>query len=157
MAVNQERFGADLRLLRNLDLIKSSRDPGNDLSTRLRVETTQFDLDVLTKVDNLVQALYLRFLTPVGEMAQLGHAEYGSRLFELIGELNSETNRNRAKLYTLQALQAEPRVKEIREVRVTQNPADRTRMDIKISLLTVDSDTLLNLVFPFFLERGIET
>ena len=155
MLINQERFGTDLRLLRNLDLTKSSRDPGNDLVTRRRVGTSQFDLDILSTADNLVQALLLRFLTPVGELAILGHPDYGSRLSELIGELNSETNRNRAKLYTLQALQAEPRVKEIRSVTVTQSAKDRTQMDIKVSLLPVDSDTLLNLVFPFFLERGI--
>lgn len=151
MANGQERFGTDMRLLRNLDLTKSSRDPGNDLATRTRIEAGQ-DLDILSKVDNLVQALLLRFLTPVGEMAQLGHPDYGSRLFELIGELNSETNRNRAKLFTLQALQAEPRVKEIRSVTVTQNRAVPEQMDIRVSLLPVDSDTLLNLVFPFFLE-----
>jgi len=155
MFINQERFGTDLRLLRNLDLTKSSRDPGNDLSTRVRVgPPPQFDLDILNTADNLVQALLLRFLTPVGELAILGHPDYGSRLSELIGELNSETNRNRAKLYTLQALQAEPRVKEIRSVTVTQSARERTQMDITVSLLPVDSDTLLNLVFPFFLERG---
>jgi phage baseplate assembly protein W len=157
MANGQERFGTDLRLLRNLDLMKSSRDPGNDLSTNRRVETSQLDLDTLGTADNLVQALLLRFLTPVGDLALLGHPDYGSRLVELIGELNNETNRNRAKLYTLQALQAEPRVKEIRAVTVTQSLRDRTRMDIKVSLLPVDSDTLLNLVFPFFLERGTES
>lgn len=156
MLINQERFGTDLRLLRNLDLTKSSRDPGNDLATRVRVETSQIDLDTLSTADNLVQALLLRFLTPVGELALLGHPDYGSRLFELIGELNSETNRNRAKLYTIEALQAEPRVKEIRSVTVTQNRADPVRMDINAGLLPVDSDTLLNLVFPFFLERGIQ-
>lgn len=156
MAIDPERFGTDLKLLNNLDLTKSSRDPPRDLSTRVRVETSRVDLDIHSKVDNLVQALLLRFLTPVGEMALLGHPDYGSRLAELIGELNSETNRNRAKLFTLQALQAEPRVKEIRSVDVTQSPADPTRMDIRVSLLPVDSDTLLNLVFPFFLERGIE-
>jgi phage baseplate assembly protein W len=151
MRINQERFGTDLRLLRNLDLTKSSRDPGSDLVTRVRVETGQVDLDMLSTADNLIQALLLRFLTPVGELAILGHPDYGSRLSELIGELNSETNRNRAKLYTLEALQAEPRVKEIRSVTVTQSRADPSRVDIKVLLLPVDSDTLLNLVFPFFL------
>ena len=156
MAIDPERFGTDLRLMRNLDLVKSSRDPGSDLSTRVRVDS-QVDLDILTRNDNLIQALLLRFLTPLGELTLLGHPDYGSRLFELIGELNSETNRNKAKLFTLEALKAEPRVKEIRSVVVTQSPRDRTQMDIKVSLLPIDSDTLLNLVFPFFLERGIET
>lgn len=156
MAIDPERFGTDLRLLRNLDLIKSSRDPGNDLSTRVRIDT-QIDLDILTRNENLVQALLLRFLTPAGSLTLLGHPDYGSRLFELIGELNTETNRNKAKLFTLEALQAEPRVKEVVSVVVTQSQRDRTQMDIKVSLLPIDSDTLLNFVFPFFLERGNET
>src|SRR5262245_61592466 len=153
MAIDPKRFGTDLKLLTNLDLTRSSRDRPNDLLTRIRVETNQNDLDIHSDVDNLVQALLLRFLTPVGEMELLGHPTYGSRLHELIGELNSETNRNRAKLFALQSLQAEARVKEVRSVEVTQNRADPTRMDIKISLLPVDSDTLLNLVFPFFLSE----
>ena len=145
-----------MRLLRNLNLTKSSRDPGNDLSAGHRGDSTQFDLETITEVDNLSQALLLRFLTERGELTLLGHPDYGSRLFELIGELNSETNRNRAKLFVLEALQTEPRVREIRSVIVTQNRADRTRMDIKVSLLAVDSDTLINLVFPFFLEGGAQ-
>jgi phage baseplate assembly protein W len=155
MSTNQERFGSDLRLLPDLTQTKSSRDPANDLSKRKRVETGEFDLDTFSQADNLIQALLLRFMTPVGELTLLGHPDYGSRLVELIGELNSETNRNRAKLYTLQALKAEPRIKEIRSVTVTQSLRDRTRVDINVSLLPIDSDTLLNLVFPFFLEGGI--
>ena len=156
MPKGQKRFGTDMRLLRNLNLTKTSRDPGNDLSARNRGDSKQFDLETITEVDNLSQALLLRFLTERGELTLLGHPDYGSRLFELIGKLNSETNRNQAKMFVLEALQAEPRVREIRSVVVTQNRADRTRMDIKVSLLPVDSNTLLNLVFPFFLEGGAQ-
>lgn len=156
MADSQDRFGIDLRLLRDLTN-QNSRNAGNDLNVRKRPETGDDDLDLLARVDNLSQAILLRFLTEVGELKQLGHPDYGSRLFELIGELNTETNRNRAKLFVLEALQAEPRVKEVRSVSVTQNRADRTRMDISVSLHPVDSDTVLNLVFPFFLEGGVQT
>ena len=156
MADSQDRFGIDLRLLRDLTN-QNSRNPGNDLHVRKRPETGEDDLELLARADNLRQALLLRFLTEVGELKQLGHPDYGSRLFELIGELNNETNRNRAKLFVLEALQAEPRVKEVRSVIVTQNRADRTRMDISVALLPVDSDTVLNLVFPFFLEGGVQT
>lgn len=154
MPIEPLRFGTDLRLLRNLERRKSSRDPGSDLSTIKRPETGQKDLETLSGNDNLIQALLLRFLTPVGELAALGHPNYGSRLFELIGELNSETNRNRAKLFLLEALAAEPRVKEVRAVRVTQNQSEHTRMDIDVALVPIDSDTPLNLVFPFFLNEG---
>jgi hypothetical protein len=40
---------------------------------------------------------------------------------------------------------------------VTQNRARPEQMDINIQLLVIDSDTPLNLVFPFFLERGATT
>jgi phage baseplate assembly protein W len=154
MSDRHERFGADLRLLRNLDRIKSNRDPGNDLSVVRRDQTGQIDLEPLSGVDNLIQALLLRFLTPAGELTALGHPDYGSRLHELIGELNTETNRNRAKLFVLQSLEAEPRVKKALSVQVTQNRRDPAQMDIDVTLLAIDSDTPINLVFPFFLEGG---
>ena len=154
MVQENERWGTDLRLLRNLEQ-QNDRDRGRDLSTRLRPETDKIDLELLSAADNLKQALLLRFLTSVGELAPLGHPGYGSRLSELIGELNTETNRNRAKLYVLQALAAEPRVKEVRSVQVTTNRANPARIDIAIELTPVDSDTSINLVFPFFLEGGV--
>ncbi len=154
MSRNEERWGSDLRLLRNLDY-QTDCERGRDLGVITRPETRQRDLETLTGADNLKQALLLRFLTPAGELALLGHPQYGSRLFELLGELNTDTTRNRAKLYVLQALAAEARVKEILSVRVTQSASDRARIDISISLLAIDDDTVLNLVFPFFLEGGV--
>ncbi|HEX8651037.1 MAG TPA: hypothetical protein VF708_09345 [Pyrinomonadaceae bacterium] len=161
MAERAKLFGTDLRLLRDLDRVKSSRDPGHDLATARRRMTGQalldqrtgadllVDLDTYADVDNLVQALMLRFLTPTGELTLLGHPDYGSRLHELIGELNSETNRNRAKLFVLQALGLEPRVKDVLSVVVTQNVNLRDQMDINISLVAIDSQSPLNLVFTF--------
>jgi phage baseplate assembly protein W len=166
-AIDPRRFGTDLRLLPDLELVKSNRDPGHDLAIRERRLTGRaelvterdavklVDLDTYDGVDNLVQALVLRFLTPMGELAVLGHPNYGSRLAELIGELNTETNRNRAKLFVLQALALEPRVQKVVAVDVTQNRRDPTQMDIRISLLPIDADSPLNLVFAFRLERGV--
>jgi phage baseplate assembly protein W len=149
------RFGTDLKLLTNLERRKSSRDEGSDLSVARRPQTGQVDLATLAGVDNLLQALLLRFLTPLGELALLGHPDYGSRLFDLVGELNSETNRNRAKLFVLQALRDEPRVGEVRSVTVTTNRKDPAQIDIAVSLVAIDGDAPLNLVFPFFLEGGV--
>ncbi len=153
MAFDPQRWGEDLQLLRNLEQ-QSDRHRGHDLATRERPETGGTDLATLSGADNLRQALLLRFLTPRGELAALGHPDYGSRLFELVGELNTETTRNRAKLYVLQALAAEPRVKEVRSVRVTPGRDDPTRIDIAVELVAGEAETLLNLVFPFFLEGG---
>lgn len=46
-------------------------------------------------------------------------------------------------------------MKEVRSVQVRENRADRGLIDIDISLIPIDSDTPLNLVFPFFLEGGV--
>ena len=153
MVFSSDEFGVDLRLLGNLQF-QNDRARGSDLFTRKRPETGQTDLQTLSGNENLVQALLLRFLTPVGELAQLGHPDYGSRLSELIGELNNETNRNRAKMYVLQALAAEARVQEVVQLTVVQNQAIRDEMDISVTLKAIDSDTPLNLVFPFFLQGG---
>ena len=147
------RFGSDLRLLGDLEF-QYDRNRGSDLYTAKRPQTGMVDLATLHGAENLQQALLLRFLTPMGEMTVLGHPDYGSRLFELIGELNNDTNRNRAKMFVLQSLAGEPRVKQVLSINVLQNAADRTRMDISVSLLSIDSDTPINLVFPFFLEGG---
>jgi phage baseplate assembly protein W len=144
-------FGSDLRLLQNLDR-QNSRDRGSDLLVHRRLRTGKMDLRPVSEIDNIKQALLLRLLTPVGELAVLGHPDYGCRLIDLIGELNTERTRNRAKMFVLQAVSAEPRIGEIRSVQVDPNKTDRSRIDITIDAVTVETSTPLNLVFPFFLE-----
>jgi phage baseplate assembly protein W len=152
------RLGTDLRLLKNLTR-QNSRNPGSDLSTITRrpaspgedPQSPPRDLQLVAAVENLEQALLLRFLTRVGELTALGHPRYGSRLFDLIGKLNNEPSRNQAKLYVLQALSAEPRVKLVRSVKVTADKTERTQINIDVSLVTIDHDNPLNLVFSFSL------
>jgi phage baseplate assembly protein W len=147
------RFGTDLRLLANLEQ-QEDRRRGEDLKTAERAHTGRTDLVPLTGVENLQQALLLRFLTQQGELAHLGHRTYGSRLHTLIGEPNTEATRNRARLFALEALQEEPRVAEVLELRVTTRRADPTRVDIAATLRAVNEDIPFNLVFPFFLDGG---
>jgi phage baseplate assembly protein W len=152
-----ELFGTDLWLLPNV-LRENSRFPGADLRTAERPERAQpgdeappVDLATVAGVENLEQALLLRLLTPMGDLAALGHPRYGCRLYELIGELNNETSRNRAKMYVLQALAEEPRVKEVTSVAVTPSPRDPVEVDVRVALLTIGEPVALNLVFPFSL------
>jgi phage baseplate assembly protein W len=142
------RFGADLRLLDDLRYA-NDRLHGSDLHTVVRAKTGRADLQTLDGVDNLSQALLLRFVTRQGELEAIGHPEYGSRLYTLIGELNNATNRNRAKLFVLEALAAEPRVARVESVSVSAGARDR--LDIALTLKAIDSDTPLDLVFPFFI------
>ena len=60
--------------------------------------------------ENLAQALILRLLTPRGALASLGHPDYGSRLWELIGRLKSDELRNLCRAFVLEAVAQEPRV-----------------------------------------------
>jgi phage baseplate assembly protein W len=149
MTVPESHLGADIRLLRNLEH-QAGRDRGADLIVG---EDEPHDLVTVTGDENLEQALLLRFLTPQGELSVLGHPDYGSRLYELIGELNDVTNRNRARMYVLQALAAEPRVAKVSALQVTQ-ALDRVGVLVDMTLEVIDSDTPLNLVFPFSFEGG---
>ncbi len=144
----QARLGADLRLLGDLQR-QNDRSGGSDLRVAPDPRSGASDLATLTDAPNLVQALLLRFLTRQGDLTQLGHPDYGSRLYTLIGELNTDANRNRAKLFVLEALAAEPRVQTVASVDVTAGARDR--IDIQVVLTAITSDTPLNLVFPFFL------
>jgi phage baseplate assembly protein W len=153
MTINPARFGTDIRLLGNLEYQKQ-RERGADLRTIIRPESSKVDLEAVGGVGNLQQALLLRFLTPTGEMTVLGHPEYGSRLHDLIGEPNTQTNRDLAKLFALQALLGEPRVKEVKSLTVTTRRDRPNHVDIKATLAVLDEDTVLNLVFPFEFDGG---
>ena len=65
------------------------------------------DLDIMTDRENLAQALILRLLTPRGSLAALGHAEYGSRIHELIGKLKPRVE-NKAVEFSFDPLQEGP-------------------------------------------------
>lgn len=147
------RLGTDLALLANLETQKS-RERGSDLQTLQRPASGGIDLALHGSVENLQQALLLRFLTPAGELEPLGHRTYGSRLFDLLGEPNNQATRNRAKLFALQALADEPRVAEVLALEVRTRRSEPTRIDIAAELKVLGRDTPLNLVFPFFLEGG---
>src|SRR5262249_45927818 len=149
MNIDIQRLGSDLWLLDPLDR-GDDRTSRGDLRATLRQGV---DLATLSGVDNLSQALLIRLLTPSGALADLGHPEYGSPLYPRIGELNSETNRNRAKLFTLEALAQEPRISQVLSISVTTDrQANPTRITIAVAAEVAESKQVLNLVFPFFLS-----
>jgi phage baseplate assembly protein W len=100
--------------------------------------------------DNLEQAIVLRLLTPRGELAALGHPEYGSRIHELIGQPNTENTRNRLRLFILEALQAERRVAEIVEVTVVDG-RHRGSAEVQLRVRPIGATEILD-IGPFTLE-----
>jgi phage baseplate assembly protein W len=70
------------------------------------------DLAVMSERENLAQALILRLLTPRGSLAELGHAQYGSRLHEIIGQRKNDALRNLCRVFVLEVVAQEPRVED---------------------------------------------
>jgi phage baseplate assembly protein W len=111
------------------------------------------DLAVINGRDNLAQAIIMRLLTPRGELADLGHPQYGSSLHELVGRVNTETIWNLVRLYILESLQTEPRIEEVTEVKVRPTPHRRSSVDVSLQVLPIGKIDIVS-VGPFTLEFG---
>jgi hypothetical protein len=154
------RRAADLELLSERlghDLALSYPAPAGfwedaDLATRAGGRPPRRDLAVTGGVGAAEQLLVNRLKTRRGELAPLGHPDYGSRHHDLVGEPNVARTRNLIKLHVLEALDHEPRIKEVLRCDVrpgTNPPRDVVRIELDVVLL--DGDTPLNLVVPFSL------
>lgn len=108
------------------------------------------DLAQATGVQNVTQAIIHRLKTRSGELARLGHPDYGSRHHELIGEPNTEHNRRLIKLYILQALDREPRIEKILRADIRYDRRlNPDRVDIILDLKLGFVNETINLVIPF--------
>jgi phage baseplate assembly protein W len=137
--MSKEMLGRDLRL--------ADRELGLDLTA-----LESGDLETVQEEYNLAQALSMRLRTMEGELAELGHSNYGSRLHELIGEVNNERTRELARNYTHECVIQDPRVKEVVDIRVDTVKGEPNRIDISITLEAIGISGLMNIVYPFYLE-----
>ena len=110
------------------------------------------DLSMATGRENLGQALLHRLLTRRGELAEIGHPDYGSRLHELIGAPNNPSTRERVKLYVKEAVAQELRVKDVMGIEVLPLMEDPSVVTVELTVLPIESTVPMNLVFPFYLE-----
>ncbi|MCI0489357.1 MAG: DUF2634 domain-containing protein [Blastocatellia bacterium] len=131
-----------------------------DLQARLREDVTPraIDLGVIAGKANLVQSLILRLKTEQGELSALGHPRYGSRHHQLIGEPNTETNRNLIKLYVLECLRQERRIEEVRKIDVKpgEGRQNRDKVDITVTVKMKSLPDPLSFVVPFSFEGPLE-
>lgn len=118
-------FGTDLRL------VFARGSEGADLAVGLQ------DLETVTGVENLVQALTLRLLVDRGELDGLGHPRYGSRIRDLIGEPLDRANLELLRRYVRQELLRDPRVEEVLQVRVTPHEPTRDGVDVEARVRAV--------------------
>ena len=145
--MDEDIFGTDLML--RVEARQEYLGLGVDLMV-----SKKGDLGKVSGRENLGQALLHRLLTRKGELAPLGHPEYGSRLYELIGEPNNENTRDLVRLYAKECILQEPRIKDIVAIRAAQRSDDPSAVSLDITVLPVKSSVPMNLVFPFFLEVG---
>ena len=156
----QEFLGSDLSIYRaylGTEAARGSPDLQTAPGHRVPPSRTPYqDLDTAAGVNNLRQSLLSRLLTRRGELAALGHPAYGSRLYELVGQPNSATQRDLAKLYVLEALTQELRIdaKKI-QVSVLPDPRDRSRVQIQIRVQPVGEAEALALELPFSFASAI--
>lgn len=120
----------NMRTRQNMTTMQPARtlDSEDGLATDIRLDDTselgsdlrifKGDIDVLGGGLNLGQALSNRLRTIKGELSELGHPDYGSELFEFIGQPNDRTTRARMRLAIRDAIRLEPRVKEIVSIKV---------------------------------------
>ncbi len=115
--------------------VTDGRHEDVDVATELRTVRGRpvIDACACAGVDNAVQAVVHRIKTVQGELADLGHPEYGSRHHSLVGQPNTERNRNLVKLYILQALALEPRIEQVLAADVVDDP-QRDRVSIALTL-----------------------
>ncbi len=137
--MSRERLGRDLKIV--------ERDPGYDLDL-----SPTGDLETIGEEYNLAQAIIMRLNTMQGELTDLGHSSYGSRLYELIGEPNNERTRELVRIYALECVTRDPRVEEVVGISVEKVKDDPNRVDINISVRATGLTSILNIVFPFYLE-----
>lgn len=139
----QQLFGTDLHL----------RETAGGLDLSLSGPSySAGDVGLVNGNDNIIQALTLRLRVRKGELEPLGWPDYGSRLHELIGEPNLPHTRLKAQAFARDALQADPRVSEVESVEVVPVPGERSVLRLAITLLLINENTPLNLIFNLALE-----
>src|SRR6476469_6907966 len=99
--------------LLGVDLMLSETPLGVDI-----FNNSNGDFEFVTEEMNLAQAVLHRLRTIKGELIDIGHPEYGSNLYDLVGEPNNSMTRDRIKMLVRETLGEEPRIKEITRIEV---------------------------------------
>lgn len=139
MSERKKVLGVDLKLM------------DEEMGVDLTISPTG-DLQTVAEELNVGQAVISRMRTRKGELLDLGHSQFGSRLYELIGEPNNERTRELVRNITREALNADPRIKEIRRIEVKTSRFDAHRVDVEVTVIAIQSETPINIVYPFYLE-----
>lgn len=145
--MDEELYGTDLKLL--METRADYMGLGADL-----LVNRKGDLQTVSGRENLGQAILHRLLTRRGELGDIGHPDYGSRLHDLIGEPNNERTRELVRLYVKECISQEPRVQDITSLTVSVQKGNPHAVLLDLTVLPIKSNVPMNIVIPFYLEVG---
>lgn len=137
--VNDEKMGRDLRL--RID------NQGADLVT-----DKSGDLTTVDGIDNLAQAIICRLSTTIGEMGDLGHGGYGSRLSEVLGQPRTDRSMSLIQRAVASSLAGERRIRKLASVTVIPDRDDPGLVTIEITVIPASGGGTLSIRYPFHLE-----
>ena len=140
-----DEYGTDLKLTRRtFEQLTSDRDPVDLLTT------VSGDVQTVTGRQNLAQAIVNRLLTRRGELAVLGHSQYGSRLHLLVGELHNARTRGLAELYIRESLAHEPRIQSVTRIAFAPptRGLERDTLYVNITVQPTGGADALTLLIP---------
>ncbi len=127
---------------------------GRTMGSALRLVAAGGDLATVTGWENLDQAIWLRLGVPQGDLAHLGHPDFGSRLHLLIGRLVTPETLALAKAYVREALRREPRITAMTSLEAIPDPTRRDTLLIQIQVQPVGKADPIDLTLSFALEPG---
>lgn len=137
--VSNEKLGRDLKL--RIDSL------GADLTA-----DKSGDLATVDGIDNLAQAIICRLSTTVGEMEELGHGGYGSRLSEVLGQPRNDRSMSLILRTVASSLAGERRIRELVSVTAIPDRDDPGLVTIEITVIPASGGGTLSIRYPFHLE-----
>ena len=137
----------------DLYLTNRSLDDQADDRTAVDIQYDRGDLQLVSDHENLAQAIINRLLTRQGELAALGHPNYGSRLYQLIGEPNDRRAQVLADLYIRQSLVADDRISQIASITFAPySPIKRDTLEIRVVVNPADNSGPVSVLLTLNLE-----
>jgi phage baseplate assembly protein W len=143
----KDRYGKDLK-------IKIETDKDGFQVSDLGISRTG-DLDTVRDVDTVIQAIRNRLVTRRGELAELGHPEYGSLLETVIGEPNVEDTHRIVETLVRDSLQQESRIENIIDITASADPGQPHVVDISCVLKLRGAREPVRVVYPLYLEETL--
>jgi len=145
MSSSTSPYGRDL-------LVLTKKSEGDKFATDLSVKRTG-DLETVEGRDLMIQAIRHRLLTRKGELASLGHPEYGSLLEEVIGEPNIPDTHRIMETLIRDCLRHETRIKNVLSVKAASSKKEKDMVHIFVHVELSGGDGELKITYPLYLEE----